>query len=640
MALKGNRMRTKHLLACLSVVTFCCAAWYGLPESKPRSADAWIEVESGLWRTAQAPYSYALLRHGHGLVIDATAPAGSLQKYGFDKIDMVLLTHHHRDAVRHTQSFLDAGIPVRAAKVAESWLTEAGVRKYWQDALPLRNSTTAYFVVPHGYRGIDFSLIDQQTISWQGSELRVVATPGHSRDHLAFAWLKQQQAPVLFAGDALAGPGKLWVPYTTDWDHWTDMGLKPTAASLRTLAKLKPRVVFPAHGNALSVDCSSILDDTAARVEEVAFLRSFERFSQRLGNVPQYPFLVPKEQVASAGDKPWSRVSDHLWITGNTYVLVSKQDKAFLVLDPWGQRSADQIARLKKDQKLGPLELVMFSHAHYDHYDGIHLLPGRESFKVWTLDRVAEPIVAPNRYRAPFIDARTVKVDRLLKDNESANWHEYTFRFHFFPGQTEFTMAIETVIDNKKCLFTADNFFHQDQFSGSGGWMGLNRSFPGPYGLSAQKVLDLSPDWILAEHGGPFVFNHEDFKRRVQWGRTSSDAANAICVSGWHRRDWDPHRVRVEPIVNSARPGDTIHFNIMINNILDKTDSYKLFLDGDRLTDDQSWSIEVPAHKKVEKAVTVKLKNQLPKGRHILIIRNEDISGQESVDSFCAIDVE
>ena len=33
-------------------------------------------------------------------------------------------------------------------------------------------------------------------------------------------------------------------------------------------------------------------------------------------------------------------------------------------------------------------------------------------------------------------------------------------------------------------MFTADNFFHQDQFSGSGGWMGLNRSSPVLYGQS------------------------------------------------------------------------------------------------------------------------------------------------------------
>jgi glyoxylase-like metal-dependent hydrolase (beta-lactamase superfamily II) len=65
----------------------------------------------------------------------------------------------------------------------------------------------------------------------------------------------------------------------------------------------------------------------------------------------------------------------------------------------------------------------------------------------------------------------------------------------------------------KRCYFTADNFFHQDTFSGSGGWMGLNRSSPPMYAASAQKVLDAAPEWVVAEHGGPFEFSAEDFRR-------------------------------------------------------------------------------------------------------------------------------
>src|SRR5262249_50877940 len=141
-----------------------------------------------------------------------------------------------------------------------------------------------------------------------------------------------------------------------------------------------------------------------------------------------------------------AKISDHLWITGNTYVLASKDDKAFLVIDPWGKRSVDQIEKLKKDEGLGKLEVVMFSHAHYDHYDGVYLLPDRDTFKVWTLNRVAEPIADPNRYRAPCLDARPVAIDKEFKDGDVASWREYSFRFHFFPGQSEFTMAVETTI--------------------------------------------------------------------------------------------------------------------------------------------------------------------------------------------------
>src|SRR5262249_34463241 len=157
------------------------------------------------------------------------------------------------------------------------------------------------------------------------------------------------------------------------------------------------------------------LTRTAAAVEEVAFLKSFERYTkERLKNPPSYKFLA-KEQSETNGSKPWSRISDHLFLTGNTYVLTSK-DGPFLVVDPWDPHSAKQIPKLKADEKLGPLEVVLCSHAHFDHYDGVYSIFEREKPEVWTLDRVAEPIAEPFKLRAPFLDVRPVKVARRARD--------------------------------------------------------------------------------------------------------------------------------------------------------------------------------------------------------------------------------
>src|SRR5262249_12896103 len=80
-----------------------------------------------------------------------------------------------------------------------------------------------------------------------------------------------------------------------------------------------------------------------------------------------------------------------------------------------------------------------------------------------------------------------------------------------------------------------DNWFHQDLYSGTGGWMGLNRSFPLPYAESAQKVLDAKPDWVLAEHGGAMEVNAEDWRRRGGGGKGSGEAAGAPCARGARR---------------------------------------------------------------------------------------------------------
>jgi glyoxylase-like metal-dependent hydrolase (beta-lactamase superfamily II) len=493
--------------------------------------------------------------------------------------------------------------------------------------------------VAEGFPGIDCSLKDGQEINWRGWSVRVVSTPGHSRDHVAFAARKGPDGALLvFSGDALAEPGKLWTPYTTDWDHWTDAGLKPTAKSLRRLADLRPDVLLPAHGPVLNRHIARDLNRTATAVEDMAFLKSYERFTkERLGNAPSYRFLA-KEQAGSNGSLPWSQVSPHLFYTGNTWVLTSK-DNAFLVVDPWGKISADQIAKLKKDQKLGPLEVVLFSHAHFDHYNGIYELPDRERMEVWTLDRVAVPIADPYLLRAPFVDKRPVKIDRRPRPGDTLAWREYNFRFHHLPGQTEYTMGVETTIDGKRCLFTADNWFHQDLYSGTGGWMGLNRSWPLQYGESAKKVLDLAPEWVLAEHGGAFEFNAEDWRRRVEWGKVSARAADVISPSGHHLHDWNPHQLHVEPLVQKGRPGDLLRWTLVAENRRPGKAALKVTLEGRGLVPDQTWELQPAGGETVQREFTVRLPARVEPGRHVLTFRGRDGEAADGSDCFLAIDV-
>jgi glyoxylase-like metal-dependent hydrolase (beta-lactamase superfamily II) len=424
-------MRSRIVLAASSVLTIGAIAWF--TSADPASElTHWVKIADGVYRTKDGPFSYALLSGDRAVVIDATVPPAAVNELGVRAVEAVLLTHHHRDTARHASEFRTAKVPVRAPKASADWVLPESVAKFWSESVPLRNSRTAYFVLPEGIPGVECSMEDGKSFDFGTWTITPVATPGHSRDH--FCYLAEPKgdpkAPrYLFAGDALHSRGKLWTPFTTDWDHWTDAGLKPTAASLRKLATLKVTALLPAHGPVVTEDIPRTLTATAEAVEEAAFMKSFERYTrERLKGEPKYDFLVPKEQIASAGDKPWARVADRVWIMGNTYVLQSKTGDGILVLDPWGQRSADQVAKLQKDEKLGPVEVVAFSHAHYDHFDGIHVLNGRDRCEVWALDLVAAPLKDPNRIRAPFLDARPIKFTKELKNGDTSAWGGYTFK--------------------------------------------------------------------------------------------------------------------------------------------------------------------------------------------------------------------
>ena len=627
-------MTPRTLVAALSIALVAVAAWLR-GTAPPEPAPRWTEIAPGVLRSPGAPAGYALLADGKALLIDAPHPSDGLAA----TVESVLLTHYHRDSVRAVGTFLKNKVPVRAPKGADEWLHADKVRKYWQESLPLRNSRTAYLVVPQGFDHIDCSLTDGATIDWRGWKLQIIDTPGHARAHVAILAQKKASSDILFTGGAFASSGKLWAPYTTDWDHWTDLGLKPAAASLRKLAELNPDLLCPAHGPVVAKNAAAALNQTADAVEEVGFLKSFERFTkERLGNAPQYRFLA-KEQAQSNGSKPWTRVSEHLWLTGNTYVLISK-DNACLMFDPWDQRSVDQWLKLQKDQRLGALEVVLFSHAHYDHYDGVYPLPNRDSFQIWALDHVALPLAEPFKLRAPFLDPRPIRFDKQPRDGDTLAWREYRFTFHDLPGQTEFTMGVETVIDGKRCYFTADNFFHQDMFSGSGGWMGLNRSFPPLYAASARKVLDAAPEWVLAEHGGPFEFSAEDFRRRVQWGQVGAKAADALSPSGQHLHDWNPHHIHVEPLVQKAKPGAKLKWTLIGENRLGRSQSWHITLDGRGVLENQQWQLDAAAGTTVRREFSFTVPDNLSAGRQIWVLRCRAGDELDSSDAFLGVDVQ
>jgi len=636
-------MTPRTLLALLCAVSVGLVAWLSRADTKPEKVQYWERVVEGVYRTKSAPHSYAIVGGKKALLIDATVPPDSIKELGVESVEVVLLTHHHRDTAEYASVYRKAGVPVRASKESAEWLLPGNVAKFWADSIPLRNSRTAYFVLAEGVPGIDCTLADNTRIAFGDWTLTTIATPGHSRDHFAFHLRKADDVKgpeVLFSGDAIHSAGKMWTPYTTDWDHWTDVGLKPAAESLRKLAKLSASHLCPAHGTIITKDIPQALEDTAKAVDEAGFMKSFERFTkQRLGNEPKYDFLVPKEQIASAGDKPWAKLSDHLWITGNTYVLKSKQGDGIFVLDPWGQRSADQVEKLRKDEKLGPVGLVAFSHAHYDHFDGIHVLNGRDRCEVWSLDLVAIPLKDPLAVRAPFLDLRPIKFTKELKDGDTASWGGYTFKFHHLPGQSWYTSGIEATIDGKHCLFTADNFFHQDQFSGSGGWMGLNRSSPVPYGQSAKKVLEVNPEWVLAEHGGPYVFNAEDYKRRAKWGEAAGQACDALSVSGRHLHDWTPHRVTVEPVLQTVKPGEAFTVTLGFAGTGPKPVSVILTANGRGIVSDLSVKHQVEPGKAKSAAVRLTVADGAKPGRHVFPVKVSDGYGPEPVDAFFAVEV-
>ena len=162
------------------------------------------------------------------------------------RVDAILLTHDHPDHAPGALTLAaETGAPVYAARAAE------GVQR----------------------------LRDGQVLRMPGVALTVLATPGHTPDHVAFL---AEADRGLFTGDMVLGRG-------TSVIDPPEGDLAQYLRSLRRMLDLAPRTIFPGHG--------PVVLDAAAKLEEYIAHREMrdEQVLAGLADGPQTPEgLVPE----------------------------------------------------------------------------------------------------------------------------------------------------------------------------------------------------------------------------------------------------------------------------------------------------------------------------------------------------------
>jgi glyoxylase-like metal-dependent hydrolase (beta-lactamase superfamily II) len=455
-----------------------------------------------------------LLRQGsEAIAIDFGAGdvLDELAAIGVERLTDIFVTHHHRDQVQGLQRAIQAGIRIWVPQVEQELFTHVG--DHWQ-ARPIANN--------YNNRQDRFSLLENVRVTGTLADyallesgelaLQVIPTPGHTVGSITLL-VSIDNRRLAFSGDLIAAPGKVWSLAATQWSYNGAEGVSATIASLLDLKDRRPDQLLPSHGAPMDKpdEAIGLLVD---RLEQLLELRREEG------------------AIASLRKRPYEQITPHLLRNrtshATSFVLVSETGHALLIdfgydftrgLAAGTDRASRRpwlytIETLKRDFGLSAIDAVIPTHYHDDHVAGCNLLRRVERTHVWAAETFADVLEHPTGYDLPCLWYEPIAVDRPLPVGSEIVWNEFRLTLHEQPGHTRYAVAIETVVDGKRVLFTGDQMGHADG-------LGLNYVHAGgfevdDYEKSAQLYQTIQPDLLLSGHWQPLTsgLNHLDVLAR------------------------------------------------------------------------------------------------------------------------------
>ena len=497
----------------------------------------WTRVAEQIHRFDDSACVYALTDGDRALLIDLGSGAclDHLAELGVTRVEGIWFTHAHRD---QCQGWPRAtGIGLHLPPAAQPQLDAASRPDY---LLP----SPCHIRYPWPFRlaaPIDDALYDLQPgreLAFGALDLTVVAAPGHC-DHQVAVLAEGPDGVTLFCGDAMHSAGRVHEGYHLENDHYTGAGTRLAADTLRALRNLRADRLCPSHGPVTSGGVWQAMTETIEALTALADLRDT--------NLPGRPAV---QRLVRSRPGEFAQVSEHLWLCDNSYYLRSDDGPVLLVdADVNPGRWREGYRAVFGDR---PIEVVLVSHAHCDHVMGIEPLRAEQPLACWAHERLVEVIEQPEAFARPWMHDAPTRVDRPLAEGEPVRWREYELTSYWFPAQTALHAVYSLTIDGRRALFAGDNFYPAQQWGGTCGLSGFNGGQPHLWRQSAELVLSLAPDWILASHRQPYPFRREDFEAVVAWSHEVEARLAALAPDGRLGRHNDPHLLEARPYCQPA----------------------------------------------------------------------------------------
>lgn len=505
----------------------------------------WRQVGPGIFHFEDACNVYCIKNGDEGVLIESGTGAvtNALREIGVRHIAWVLHTHAHRDMTGGDTVLAAAGAKIAVPDGTRHLFEHAAQGWYDRGLLNAFAYGDKYFM-PLRNIPVHHVLTNGEEFTWKDMKLRVLATPGHTAQHIALV-LEREGKRLIFCGDAISAPGKVWELDALQ-STYEEFIQRPPAlqrvpelqASLTKLKAEQPALLLPAHGAPFS-DCAAGIDALHHNLSNMmSVLNAVQYFGGGSVSVPGV---------------------EAMQTCGITYLLRGKSGLGILVdpsvdRGPHGELLSDWLTSQMGTQRV---EAVLITHYHADHLAMAPAVLKKYGAKLYAHEVLRDILQEPLRFHRPCIFPHGLPVARTFRDGERIVIDGVPFTFFHFPGHTYWHQAVLTEVNGKRILFTGDAI---DDFTHVRSIDCFNYN---PIGddVGAMRCVDIlertNPDFIATGHWGIQPWSRSNIAPMRAWVRARNAGLAAVIAQEEPNLGYDMHWARLDPfrlvLTNAAR---------------------------------------------------------------------------------------
>ena len=528
-----------------------------------------------LYRLKDACNSYLLKSGSSAILIDAGSEniSGQLKEIGVTKIDWILHTHYHRDQCLGDLKLKRMGSSIAIGRLEKNMLYPVDTISPFKisgrfllngtltDSTFLNSTGTlpTKFLLngaltdrgrkmePFEKPGVDRELADGELFNWNQYSIRVINTPGHTEGSVSYL-IEVGGKLICFTGDLLMKGGYVRDLYSMQWNYLENPGIDSSLISLQKIRVFEPDCILPSHGGMID-DPNEDIRLLTIRLKEVQKSLQFER----------------------AGRWNWSgfvQVSQHVvQDCGTTSQIIIAPDGEALMFDCGSEFTLNRLDVAKKMFGIKRIAIIIPSHWHYDHVDGIPAVADAEGTKIWVWEGLAEHLEFPERFITTCRTGRSIKADRVLSEGEEFIWGGYSFRVYHNPAHMEEQMGLSALIDGLKYFFIGDgSASNKDSHVRSALHCYNGISLATGLIKTAQSFYEADPYLCLPAHSNGFATFEDTREEFMNWAVETTDAIKALLPPAHPEMGYNPYWATFYPAKIKIKPGEKVRMALRLKN--------------------------------------------------------------------------